>query len=187
MAPYHGPFSTLHYITVYQVIRVVAKLGPGAFMGKFDVEAAYRNVPIHPSHRVLLGMKWHNHFYVDLALPFGLRSAPFIFNYIADMVEWILVTSYQIPVLLIYLDDFITAGPAQCLQCAQNLATALEVCQRLGLPLHPGKVCQPLHSARCPRYRARLCQPSGVFPPLEVVTAAQSDWFMAPSKMVQQT
>ena len=136
MAPHCGPFLprgasvndgidlhefTLHYITVDQVIRQVSRLGPGALMAKFDMEAAYRNVPVHSSHRVLLGMKWRNQFYMDLVLPFGLRSAPFIFNSIADMVEWILVTSYQIPDLLHYLDDFITAGPAQSSQCAQNL------------------------------------------------------------------
>jgi len=96
---------------VDQVIRQVSKLGPGALMAKFDMEAVYRNVPVHPSHRVLLGMKWRDQFYVDVVLPFGLRSAPFIFNSIADMVEWVLVTSYQIPDLLHYLDDFITAGP----------------------------------------------------------------------------
>ena len=134
---------TLHYSTVDQVIRQVSRLGPGALMATFDVEAAYRNVPVHPSHRVLLGMKWRDQFYVDLVLPFGLRSAPFIFNSIADMVEWILVTSYQIPDLLHYLDDFITAGPAQSSQCAQNLATALQVCHRLGLPLHPDKCVGP--------------------------------------------
>ena len=101
---------TLHYIKLDQVIRVVSKLGVGALMAKFDVEAAYRNMPVHQSHRVLLGMKWRDQFYVDLVLPFGLCSAPFIFNSIADMVEWILVNSYKIPHLLHYLDDFITAG-----------------------------------------------------------------------------
>ena len=45
-------------------------------MAKFDVEAAYRNVPIHLSDHVLLGIKWHAEFYIDLVLPFGLRSAP---------------------------------------------------------------------------------------------------------------
>ena len=114
---------TLHYIKLDQVIRVVSKLGVGALMAKFDVEAGYRNVPVHPSHRVLLGMKWPDQFYVDLVLPFGLRSAPFIFNSVANMVEWILINSYQIPHLLHYLDDFITAGPPRSLQCAQNLAT----------------------------------------------------------------
>ena len=134
---------TLHFIKLDQVIRVVSNLGVGALMAKFDVEAAYCNVPVHPSHRILLGTKWRDQFYVDLVLPFGLRSAPFIFNSVVDMVEWILVNSYQIPHLLHYLDDFITAGLPWSLQCAQNLATAMEVCQRLGLPLHPGKCVGP--------------------------------------------
>ena len=51
---------TLHYITLDQVIHLVSKLGAGAFMAKFDVEATYRNVPVTPSHRVLLEMKWHD-------------------------------------------------------------------------------------------------------------------------------
>ena len=130
---------TLHYITVDQIICLVSQFGRGALMAKFDVESAYRNVPVHPSERYLLGMKWRNQFYVDLALPFGLRSAPCIFNSIADMVEWILVHTHNIPALRHYLDDFITAGPPDSPQCAHNLAIALAVCKRLGLPLHPGK------------------------------------------------
>ena len=64
-------------------------------MAKFDVEAAYRNVPVQPCHRVPLGMKWRDQFYVDLVLLFSLRSAPFIFNSIADMVEWSIPTRFQ--------------------------------------------------------------------------------------------
>ena len=44
-------------------------------------------------------------------LLFGLRSAPFIFDSIAEVVEWILTTNYSITDLLHYLDDFLTAGP----------------------------------------------------------------------------
>ena len=66
---------TLHYITVDQIIPSVSHFGKGALMAKFDVESAYRNVPVHLSDRHLLGMKWRNQYYVDLALPFGLRSA----------------------------------------------------------------------------------------------------------------
>ena len=78
---------TLHYITVDQVIRLVSQFGAGAPMAKFGVESAYRNVPVHPSDRYLLGIKWPNQYYIDLTLPFGLRSALFIFNAIADSVE----------------------------------------------------------------------------------------------------
>ena len=134
---------TFHYITVDQIIRMVSRLGRGALMAKFDVEAAYRNIPVHPSDRFLLGMKWRESYYVDLTLPFGLRSAPYIFNSVADMVEWILVHSYEVSDLLHYLDDFITAGPPASTQCARNLSTALAVCYQLGLPLHPGKCVGP--------------------------------------------
>ena len=57
----------LHYTTVDQVIRMVSQFGQGVLMAKFDVEAAYRNIAIHPSDRFLLGMKWCSKFYVDLA------------------------------------------------------------------------------------------------------------------------
>ena len=48
---------TLHYITVDQIICLVSQFGKGALMAKFDVESAYRNVPVHPTERYLLGMK----------------------------------------------------------------------------------------------------------------------------------
>ena len=42
---------TLHYITVYQVIRLVSQFSRGALMAKFDVESTCRNVPVHPLDR----------------------------------------------------------------------------------------------------------------------------------------
>ena len=137
---------SLQYIKVDQVIRMVARYGPGALMAKFDVESAYRNIPVHPDDRFLLGMRWRGQLYVDLSLPFGLRSAPFIFNSVADMVEWILLHKHRLSDLLHYLDDFITAGPPQSPQCAFNLNTAITVCHRLGLPLHANKCVGPATS-----------------------------------------
>ena len=67
---------SLQYIKFDDVVTMVAKLGRGALMAKFDVQSAYRNVAVLPSQRYLLGMKWQGKFYVDLVLPFGLRSAP---------------------------------------------------------------------------------------------------------------
>ena len=80
---------------------------------------------------------------VNLALPFGLRSAPFIFNSVADMVECILIHWHHVAGLLHYFNDFITTGSPNSTQCASNLQTALSVCQKLGLPLHPGKCVGP--------------------------------------------
>ena len=87
----------------------------------------------------LLGMKWHNKYYVDLALLFGLHSAPFISHSIANM----LVKTYQIPDLCHYMDNFMTAGSPDSPQSVQNLSTAMAVCNWLGLPLHPAKCIGP--------------------------------------------
>ncbi|KAK3734847.1 hypothetical protein QZH41_011755 [Actinostola sp. cb2023] len=135
---------TLQYIRVDQIIQMVSDLGRGALMAKFDVESAYRNVAVHPSDRYLLGMKWKGNYFVDLALPFGLRSAPFIFNSVATMVEWILSNNYCVSNLVHYLDDFILAGPPNSDRCARNLNRSLQVCHELGLPLHPAKCVGPV-------------------------------------------
>lgn len=113
----------MHYIKLNQIISMVAKHGPGAMMAKFVVEAAYCNVAVHPEDRYLLGMKWHGQFFVDTALPFVLRSVPYILNSVADMVEWILLNKYNVADLMHYLDDFLTAGPPGSDQCARNLQT----------------------------------------------------------------
>ena len=113
---------TLHNTTVDQFIRMVSQFGQGALMAKFDVEAAYRNIAIHPSDRFLLGMKWRSKFYVDLALPFGLRPASYIFNCVAELVEWILVNNYKVLDLLQYLEDFITAVPLTPVSVRRTLA-----------------------------------------------------------------
>jgi len=45
-------------------------------MVKVDVKSAYRNVPVHPEDKWLMGMAWRVVLFVDTALPFGLWSAP---------------------------------------------------------------------------------------------------------------
>jgi hypothetical protein len=99
------------YSKVEDTIRLIVKIGKGALMANVDIKTVYRIIPIHPDDYYLLGMKWRKHFFIDLALPFGLRSAPFIFNSLADLFEWILVNNYLVPELLHYLDDYFTLGP----------------------------------------------------------------------------
>ena len=63
---------------------MVLSLGQGAQMAKVDIESAYGIIPDYPTDRLFLGMQWREKTYVDAALPFGLRSAPKIFNMVAD-------------------------------------------------------------------------------------------------------
>ena len=84
-----GDEFSMHYIQIDQIIHIVSKYGLGAQMAKFDVEVAYHNILMHPDDCFLLGMRWKGKYYVDLALPFGIQSAPYmyIFYSVANMVE----------------------------------------------------------------------------------------------------
>jgi len=74
---------SLSYASVDQAVRIIMSKWRLTQMAKFDIESAYRLVPVHPDDRLLLGMKWREFLYVDTTLPFGLRSAPKIFNAVA--------------------------------------------------------------------------------------------------------
>ena len=80
---------SLSYVGIKDAARAILDRGRGAMMAKVDVKSAYRNIPVHPEDRWMMGMKWEGALFVDTCLPFGLRSAPKIFTAIADAVEWI--------------------------------------------------------------------------------------------------
>ena len=125
---------SLQYVQVEGVAKRLLELGPGAMMAKMDIRSAYLIVPVHPCDRTLLGMHWEDKIYVNAALPFGLRSAPKIFNAIADALQWI-ARRHGVSHLWHYLDDFITCGLADSDECGLNLQLLLDICRMLGIPI----------------------------------------------------
>ena len=125
---------SLKYTKVENVVEKLLELGPGALMAKMDVQSAYRVVPVHPDDRHLLGMKWNNQIFVEAALPFGLRSAPKIFNALADAVEW-MAKQRGVCDVWHYLDDFIVCGPPSSPECECSLQLMIDLCSYLGVPL----------------------------------------------------
>ena len=113
---------SLKYVRVDDVVRRLVQMGPGAEMAKIDVKSAYRIVPVHPSDRWMLGIYWNGGVFVVAALPFGLRSAPKIFNALADAVEWMAKRQGK---------------------CESNLLALKELCTLLGIPLAEEKVEGP--------------------------------------------
>ena len=85
-----GGWCSLSYTTVSEAARLALSCGTGALMGKVDLKSAYRMVPVHPSDQHLLAIQWRGVTYCDQRLPFGLRSAPKVFNAVADALAWAL-------------------------------------------------------------------------------------------------
>lgn len=81
---------SLQYASIDDASSTVLRLGRFSELAKIDIASAYRIVPVHPEDRPLLGMKWKGALFVDMALPFCLRSAPKTFTVVADGLKWIL-------------------------------------------------------------------------------------------------
>ena len=102
---------SLHHSSVDDAVGLLHTYGTGAIMAKSDLKSAIRMVPVRPADWDLLGMFCDGMYYVDTDLPFGLRSAPCLFNHFADALHWVLATNYHIDAVH-YLDDFLLVGAA---------------------------------------------------------------------------
>jgi len=101
------------------VAATALSLGRGAMIAKIDIKSAYRLIPVHPEDRRWLGMKWEDKVYINGMLPFVLRSAPKIFNSVADVVEWC-VSREGVDYIFHYLDDFAVVGPLDSDTCRMH-------------------------------------------------------------------
>ena len=62
------------------------RLGRGSLTAKIDVHNAYRIVPVHTEDRQLLGVPSKT-IQPKMVQPVGVRSASYMFTFIADLVE----------------------------------------------------------------------------------------------------
>ncbi|KAL5515708.1 hypothetical protein EMCRGX_G000913 [Ephydatia muelleri] len=103
-------------------------------MAKVDLKSAFRMVPIQASEWELLGMYWRGQYYINTCLPFGLHSAPSIFDNFASALHWVLENNYG-AILLHYLDDFLLVGPPDQPTCQESMSTMLQVCEAMWIPV----------------------------------------------------
>ena len=115
-------------------------------MAKTDLKSAFHLIPIHPDDWHLLGIHWQSQYYVNIYLPFGLHSAPFLFNQLSDGLEWILKNNYGIQYAIHILDNFFIAERSK-LACLTNFSTLLHVFMSLKAPVVASKTigtCQEI-------------------------------------------
>ena len=113
------PFS-VQYLRVDDVISGIMSFGQGTLLARFDVESAYRNIPVHPEDC----FAWHE-MAGQLLHRYGsslwATFCTLFFSSVADLLEWILRHNYGLNFLLHYLDDFYTLGPPNSPVCQYNL------------------------------------------------------------------
>lgn len=142
---------SLQYITIDNAIQGILSLGQGCYLAKTDIESAFRLIPLRPSDYELFGMYWEGSYYYDKVLPFGLRSAPFLFNKLSEAVEWILLNKCCISFVCHILDDFLiiepaSDGPTPSQGCMLSLSSMLLTFRNLGIPIAVDKTQGPCTS-----------------------------------------
>ena len=92
--------------------------------------------------RHLVTMKWNRQIYIDTCLPFSLRSAPKLFNILADLLAWI-AQENGVSNNIRYLDNFLTMGPPDSSTCQRNLDIFTQLYKDLRVPLAVEKIEGP--------------------------------------------
>ena len=85
---------------------LVADAPEGTQAAVFDVDAAFRNIPTHPSARPFLAIMIKGLIHLDHVLNFGASPSPGIFGRVADTIVQIYL-SRGIQAVLKWVDDFI--------------------------------------------------------------------------------
>jgi hypothetical protein len=133
----------------YQSIQdAVDMIKPGYFMGKLDIQSAYRAVKSHLSNWRATGLKWRfagdnfDTYMVDERLMFGGSKCPEVFNRITQGVKAIMAANgYKN--IVIYLDDMLVIG-ATYEQCLRTMNALLRLLHRLGFHINYSKMEGPV-------------------------------------------
>lgn len=133
-------YAYLCYARISGVIQMILKAGRNCYLIKRDMEAAFRNIPVSVLDWWLLAFKWNGKVYVECCLPFGLRTAPFLFNLFAEAFEWILISWLHWELVTHLLDDVVYVLPEHdAHKIPRREAEYVAVTDFLGIPRQAGK------------------------------------------------
>ena len=111
--------SCIHYATsLVSIKNAIPYLYPRAWQFKLDVDSAFRNLPLYPTHTPNTTYKAFGRNFCDTRASFGCRPSPLIFNRTTALVRLIVISLLNPPLengklpaqfeydLLVYVDDF---------------------------------------------------------------------------------
>ena len=113
--------STTDHYPLPRIEDIFASLSGGQTFTKLDLEHAYQQVPLTEEAQKYTTVNTHKGLFQYLRLPFGIASAPGIFQ---RTMETIL---QDLPHVCVYLDDILITGSTE----KEHLSTLWEVLKRL--------------------------------------------------------
>ena len=70
----------LKKFTMTKLSDIIPHIFENNFAASFDISKAYFHVPVNPKYKKFFSFKFHSNIYSFNAMPFDLRTAPYIFT-----------------------------------------------------------------------------------------------------------
>ena len=135
----------LRYPTVDHIVARISELGPDALVYKVDLKKADRNLRSDPHDFSVLGLSWKDRSYVNVSIPFGLKSGASACQMATDSITYLMATQQHWTCA--YLDDIVGVS---ALHMARIACTSLNnLITSLGLPINQDKVTSPAEDVTC--------------------------------------
>ena len=140
---------SLQYSSVDSAVAACRSL-PAPYLSNIDLKDAYKAVGVAGGDWHLLGLKWSlpgepGDYYFSKVLSFGLRSAPALFDRVAEALERIMALRGVSGTIIRYVDDFLLVG-GSAESVGADLSAAVETARLAGFTIQSSKVTPPCRS-----------------------------------------
>lgn len=135
--------STVQYTNFDEAVHMVQDLGKGCLLAKFDIESAFRLLPVRPRDFELLGFQFDGKYYFDKCMPFGCSISCSTFEKFATFLEFCVKEKAQMRTLIHYLDDYLMGGRKDTTECQCLMQHFSECLRKLGVPIADEKTEGP--------------------------------------------
>ena len=116
-----NPVATLDQYPIPKIKDLFSTLSGGKSFTKLDLSQAYLQVPLDEKSKKLLVINTHKGLFRYTRLPFGVASAPGIFQLLMENVL------QGIPKVVVYINDILVTGATD----EEHIQTLLQVFERL--------------------------------------------------------
>lgn len=103
--------ASVLYVSFDRAVFLLRSAGKGTWLAKWDIESAFRLLPIHPDCYHLLGCMVDGNFYYNTCLPMGCSISCHFFEMFSTFLEWVVRFETGSRAIIHYLDDFLFVAP----------------------------------------------------------------------------
>ena len=87
----------VHFASVDSISEAILECGPDCLVSNYDIQDAYRHVPLNPADCPLFCFEIRGKYYLQTRAGFGICSLPGLFDTLSYLVAWILLHFTMIP------------------------------------------------------------------------------------------